>query len=255
MKIGRFQKGERIFFGVVIDSEVIEIPESYSSNKIPSFDEVHELGSLKILPPVVPTKILGVGLNYKDHAKELGLSLPKEPILFLKPPSAIIGPEEIIYLPPESKEVHYEGELAIVIGKKIYRPKSYLEVESAIFGYTCFNDVTARDLQKKDSQWGRCKSFDTFAPVGPFIETHLDPLNLKIETYVNGELKQCSSTSELIFNPFELVKFIANIMTLYPGDIIATGTPAGVGALKDGDIVEVKIEGIGTLKNYVKKYS
>lgn len=255
MKIGRFQKGERVFFGVVLDSEVIEIPEAYSPDRIPSYEEVHELKSLKILAPVWPTKIIGVGLNYKEHAKELGLSLPKEPLFFFKPPSAVIGPEEIIYLPPESKEVHYEGELAVVIGKKLYRPKSYEEVEKAIFGYTCFNDVTARDLQKKDFQWSRCKSFDTFAPLGPFIETNLNPLNLKIETYVNGELKQISSTSELLFNPYELVKFIAHIMTLYPGDIIATGTPPGVGALKDGDVVEIKIEGIGILRNYVKNYS
>ncbi len=254
MKIGRFQKGERFFFGIVIDSEVIEIPETCFSDRVYSFNKVHELKNLKVLPPVLPTKIIAVGLNYKDHAKELGLPLPKEPIFFLKPPSAVIGPEETIYLPPESKEVHYEGELAIVIGKKLYRPRFYKEIEEAILGYTCFNDVTARDLQIRDSQWSRSKSFDTFAPLGPFIETKLDPLNLKIETYVNGKLKQSSSTSELIFNPFDLIKFIANIMTLYPGDIIATGTPPGVGPLKDGDVVEVKIEGIGILRNYVKKF-
>ena len=166
----------------------------------------------------------------------------------------MIGPEEYIILPPESKEIHYEGELAIVIGKPIYRPKDFKEIESAILGYTCFNDVTARDLQRKDEQWTRSKSFNTFAPIGPFIETELDPSSLKIETKVNGKIKQSSSTKEFIFDVFYLVKFISNIMTLYPGDIIATGTPPGVGELKEGDIVEVSIENVGVLKNFVKRF-
>ena len=251
MKIGRFFKKSRVFFGIVDGNEVWEIESPFGSLKIS--DKKHSLHHLKVLPPVEPSKIIAVGLNYKDHAKELGMKIPDEPIIFLKPPSAVIGHEDFIILPPQSKEVHYEGELAVVIGKPIYQPKSFQEIAESILGYTCFNDVTARDLQRKDGQWTRSKSFNTFAPVGPFIETDIDPTNLKIKTKVNGEVKQNSSTKELVFNPFELIKFISGIMTLLPGDIIATGTPPGVGPLKDGDVVEVIIEGIGALKNKVRK--
>jgi len=250
MKIGRFFYENKPFFGIVKGEKVFKIESPFS---LIETGEEYLLKEVKILSPVIPSKIVAVGLNYRDHAKELGMKIPDEPIIFLKPPTAVIGPEEDIVLPPESKEVHYEGELAVVIGKEIYRPKNFKEVESAILGYTCFNDVTARDLQRKDGQWTRSKSFNTFAPLGPFIETELDPGNLHIETRVNGEIRQKSSTKELIFNVFELVSFISNIMTLFPGDIIATGTPPGVGVLKEGDIVEVFIEGIGTLRNGVKK--
>ncbi len=250
MKIGRFLYKDEVFFGIVREEEVLKIDNPFS---LKISQQEYTLKDLKVLSPIEPSKIVAVGLNYRDHARELGMKIPDEPIIFLKPPTAVIGPGEDILLPPESKEVHYEGELAIVIGKAIYRPKDFKEVESAILGYTCFNDVTARDLQRKDGQWTRSKSFNTFAPVGPFIETELNPEDLRIETRVNGEIKQKSSTKELIFNVFELVKFISNIMTLLPGDIIATGTPPGVGVLKDGDVVEVFIEGIGTLRNGVRK--
>ncbi len=250
MKIGRFLYKDEIFYGVVKEEKVLIIDSLFS---LKLSQRKYLLRDLKPLSPVIPSKIVAVGLNYRDHARELRMKIPDEPIIFLKPPTAVIGPEEDILLPPESKEVHYEGELAIVIGKAIYRPKDFKEVESAILGYTCFNDVTARDLQRKDGQWTRSKSFNTFAPIGPFIETELNPEDLRIETRVNGEIKQKSSTKELIFNVFELVKFISNIMTLLPGDVIATGTPPGVGALKDGDVVEVFIEGIGTLRNGVRK--
>ena len=251
MKLGRYFYKNRIFFGIVKENKILEIENPFDLTSYTGRE--YKLKETKILFPILPSKIIAVGLNYRDHAKELGMKIPDEPIIFLKPPTAVIGPEEYIILPPESKEIHYEGELAIVIGKPIYRPKDFKEIESAILGYTCFNDVTARDLQRKDEQWTRSKSFNTFAPIGPFIETELDPSSLKIETKVNGELKQKSSTKELIFNVFELVKFVSTIMTLYPGDIIATGTPPGVGNLKEGDIVEVYIEGIGTLRNKVKK--
>ncbi len=251
MKIGRFFCKDEIFFGVINENKILKIKDPFSQIK-PS-DIEYQLKDVKVLSPVLPSKIIAVGLNYRDHARELGMKIPDEPIIFLKPPTAVIGHEEDIILPPESKEVHYEGELAVVIGKELYRPLNFKEIESAILGYTCFNDVTARDLQRKDGQWTRSKSFNTFAPIGPFIETELDPNNLKIETKVNGEIKQSSTTKELIFNVFELVKFISNIMTLLPGDVIATGTPPGVGALKEGDVVEVIIEGIGTLRNGVKR--
>ncbi|MDM7202678.1 MAG: fumarylacetoacetate hydrolase family protein, partial [Thermodesulfobacteriaceae bacterium] len=201
---------------------------------------------------VIPSKIIGVGLNYRDHAEELKMSIPKDPLLFLKPPSTIIGPEETILLPPESKEIHYEGELALVIGKYLFRPKTFSEVEEAILGYTCFNDVTARDLQRIDGQWTRSKSFNTFAPVGPFVVKNIDPVGLTIQTRVNGKVVQKSNTKELIFKPIELTYFISQIMTLCPGDLIATGTPPGVGPLQPGDTVEVEIENIGVLRNYVQ---
>ncbi|PMP63280.1 MAG: hypothetical protein C0197_03060 [Caldimicrobium thiodismutans] len=244
IKIGRFKKGEKVFFGLITGDYVYDLSQGPS--------EKYQLFELQILPPTLPSKIIGVGLNYRDHAEELKMPLPEEPLIFIKPSTAIIGPEDYILLPSESKEVHYEGELAIVISKEIYRPRSYKEAEEAILGYTCFNDVTARDLQRKDKQWTRSKSFNTFAPIGPFIVKDLDTSDLKIQTRLNGKVVQSSSTKELIFKPVELVYFISHIMTLLPGDVIATGTPPGVGPLNPGDTVEVEIEGIGVLRNYVQ---
>ena len=170
--------------------------------------------------------------------------------MFLKPSSAIIGPEETIVLPPTAGQVDYEGELGVVIGRSAKNVKAS-EASRYILGYTCFNDVTARDIQKKDSQWTRGKGFDTFAPLGPWIETELDPSNLSIETYLNGELRQRAITADLIFSVQEIISFVSGVMTLFPGDVIATGTPSGVGEMKSGDIVEVKIQGIGSLRNDV----
>ena len=198
-----------------------------------------------------PTKIICVGLNYKDHAKELNMPLPEEPILFIKPITTLIGPAENIIYPPQSKQVDYEAELAIVIKDKIKNIEEK-DVMRHIEGFTCLNDITARDLQKKDSQWTRAKSFDTFCPVGPKIVKNIDPNNLKIQSILNGKIKQDSNTSNFIFKAETLVSFISKIMALMPGDIIATGTPVGVGPMKKGDTIEIKIEGIGTLKNYVK---
>ena len=215
-------------------------------------DELIPLNEIKILPVSFPTKIVAVGLNYKDHAMEMDKPLPDEPLIFLKPSSAIIANKERIVLPEISKRVDYEGELAIVIGKKCKN----VEIEDArefILGYTCFNDVTARDLQKKDIQYTRAKSFDTFAPVGPWIENDVDPTNLEIKTYLNDRIVQHSNTKNMKFNVFYLVSYISKIMTLMPGDIIATGTPAGVGPLMPGDIVKVEIEGIGVLENIATK--
>jgi 2-keto-4-pentenoate hydratase/2-oxohepta-3-ene-1,7-dioic acid hydratase in catechol pathway len=201
---------------------------------------------------VQPSKIVAVGLNYKDHAAELKQALPQEPLLFLKPGSAVIGPFDPIIYPAMSTQVDYEGELAIVIGKKA-RGVSEAEADECIFGYTCFNDVTARDLQRADGQWTRAKGFDTFAPIGPWIETELDPRDLALETFLNGERRQASTTANLIFTPTYLVSFISRVMSLYPGDIIATGTPAGIGPMKAGDTVEVVIAGIGGLVNFVQR--
>ena len=198
-----------------------------------------------------PTKVVLVGLNYRDHAKELKMPLPEEPILFLKPPTAVIGPEDSIIYPEQSKRVDYEAELAVVIKDKC-KDIEPDEVMEHVEGFTCLNDVTARDLQSMDVQWTRAKSFDTFCPVGPLIVKDIEPNNVKIQSYLNGELRQDSNTSNFIFNTEELVSFTSKVMTLLPGDIVATGTPSGIGAMKRGDTIEIKIEGIGTLRNYVR---
>ena len=203
-----------------------------------------------ILSPCEPSKIVAVGLNYKDHASELNLPEPKEPLLFLKPPSAVIAHQDSIVYPEMSQHIEYEGELGVVIGRKAKGIHSK-EAKEYIFGYTCVNDVTARDLQKKDGQWTRAKSFDTFASVGPCVATGISPDDLTIKSYLNGSLRQSSKTSQLIFSPFYLVSFISHIMTLLPGDLISTGTPAGVGPMKPGDIIEIEIEDIGKLTNTI----
>jgi 2-keto-4-pentenoate hydratase/2-oxohepta-3-ene-1,7-dioic acid hydratase in catechol pathway len=197
-----------------------------------------------------PTKIIAIGLNYLDHAKELNMDIPEYPLIFMKPPTAVIGDREIIIYPPQTQELHYEGELGIVIGKKA-RNISIEAAKQYIAGYTCANDVTARDLQRLDGQWTRSKSFDTFCPLGPRIVKNIDPTNLAITTRVNSVTKQNSNTNQMIFNAYKLVSFISAIMTLLPGDVISTGTPPGVGELQVGDVVEVEIEGIGILRNTV----
>ena len=205
----------------------------------------------RLLAPVEPSKIVAVGLNYRDHAMERGKPLPEEPLLFIKPSTAVIGPFEAIVYPKMSKRVDYEGELAVVIGKRASLLSGEDPVEPLILGYTCFNDVTARDLQDKDKQFTRAKSFDTFAAIGPCVVTDLDPSALDIKTFLNGKLRQSSNTRNLIFSVPELVRFISNVMTLLPGDVITTGTPSGIGPMVPGDGVDVQIEGIGTLSNRV----
>ncbi len=199
-----------------------------------------------------PSKIICVGLNYSDHARELNMKTLAYPIIFLKPQTAVIWDKQKIHYPKIAKQVDYEAELAVVIGKKC---KNISEKESKkyILGYTCLNDVTARDIQKKDGQWTRAKSFDTFCPIGPHIVSGINPDNLNIKLFLNGKLKQSSNTGHLIFKIDKLVSFISKVMTLYPYDVIATGTPVGVGPMRPGDKVEVQIDGIGTLTNYVCK--
>ncbi len=213
--------------------------------------ERHAPHEVTLLAPCNPTKIVAVGLNYRDHAAELGMTIPEEPLVFLKPPSAVIGPGDTIRIPAVSSQVEHEAELAVVIARKAGNVPPE-DAGSVILGFTCLNDVTARDLQKKDVQFTRAKSFDTFCPVGPWIETGVDASDLAVECRVNGELRQSSRTSRLIHGVEKLVSFVSSIMTLEPGDIISTGTPSGVGKLEPGDTVSVTVEGIGTLENRVE---
>lgn len=210
------------------------------------------LTDVTLLAPVVPSKIICAGRNYREHAAELGNKMPDEPLLFLKAPSAIIAGGDCIELPPQSQQVEHEGELGVIIGRKARKLGKDDDPLSYVLGYTCVNDVTARDLQRKDVQFTRAKSFDTFCPVGPFIVDGLDPGNLVVTTRLNGTVKQNGRTADMAFSVPFLIRYISNVMTLYPGDLIATGTPAGVSAMKDGDEVEVEIEGIGVLRNPVR---
>lgn len=241
--IGRFKYDNEVLEGLVREERVIVQRGLYCDTFV--------LAELEILPPTIPSKIICVGLNYMDHARELDMAIPKKPLIFLKPPSSVIGHLGKIVYPGMVKRVDYEAELAIVIGKRCKNVPSR-DASSVIMGYTCFNDVTARDIQKEDGQWTRAKSFDTFAPYGPFIiDSGLDVSDLCIRTRVNGKVRQDSRTSNLIFGVPGLIEFISSIMTLEAGDVIATGTPPGVGELSAGDEVEVEIEGIGILKNSV----
>ena len=207
---------------------------------------------MRLQEPIRPSKIVCVGRNYREHAAELGNKMPDEPLLFLKAPSAIILSGDEIVLPSASQQVEHEGELGVVIGRVARNIPSDEDPLSYVLGYTCVNDVTARDLQRKDVQFTRGKSFDTFCPVGPWIETDIDPSNVAVETRLNGEVKQKGNTADMAFPVTFLIRYISEIMTLYPGDLIATGTPAGVSRMKPGDIVEVEVAGIGTLQNRVR---
>jgi 2-keto-4-pentenoate hydratase/2-oxohepta-3-ene-1,7-dioic acid hydratase in catechol pathway len=213
------------------------------------------LADAQLLPPVTPSKIVCVGRNYREHAAELGNAMPSEPLLFLKAPSAIVGDGDAVELPEVSERVEHEGELGLVIGRRCGRLAADEDPLAYVLGFTCLNDVTARDLQRKDVQFTRGKSFDTFCPVGPFIVTGLDPADLSVETRVNGEVRQSGRTSAMAFPVPYLIRYISHAMTLEPGDLIATGTPAGVGPLRDGDTVEVEVEGVGVLRNPVRKVS
>jgi len=252
MKIYRFRYRKKILYGVLKEEFLFPIKGSvFGDFRIE--DSPVPISEVFILPPVEPTKIVAVGANYRDHAQEMGRPLPEEPLLFLKPSSAVIGARDIIAYPEMSKQVDYEGELAVVIKKKARLLADDDPVEQYILGYTCFNDITARDLQARDVQFTRAKSFDTFAACGPCIDTDVDPSALQVKTFLNGKLRQSGNTRNLIFTVPFLVRFISRIMTLFPGDIISTGTPAGVGPMQPGDRVDVQIEGIGTLSNQVMR--
>ena len=248
MKIYRFRYRKRVLQGVLKEEYLFPIIGSVFGDFRIGTSPV-PIGDVHILPPVLPSKIIGIGRNYREHAQELGNPLPEEPLIFLKPPSAVIGHLEAVVQPPSSARVDYEGEVGVVIRKKTRELGDDEPVESVILGYTCFNDVTARDLQAKDVQFTRAKGFDTFAAVGPCIATGLDPRGLRLKTFLNGKLVQSGTTANLIFPIPDLVRFLSRIMTLNPGDIIATGTPAGVGPTSSGDRVDVQVEGIGVLSN------
>ncbi|CDG64180.1 MAG: hypothetical protein PWQ15_81 [Methanobacterium sp.] len=258
MKFIRFKTGAEEKNGMVVKGGLVEIPHTLLEASSLPFDdldgqEFYSLDEVKILPPVQPSKVVCVGLNYRDHAQELDMPLPEEPLLFIKPPTTVIGPDDPIIYPPQCHQLDYEAELAVVIGRETHFT-SKKDALDHVAGYTILNDVTARDLQRKDGQWTRAKSFDTFCPIGPWIETDMDPSHQNISLKLNGDIKQNSNTENMIFSVGELIEFVSHIMTLNPGDVIATGTPPGVGSMNVGDVVEVKIEGIGTLSNKIKGF-
>ena len=254
MRIARYTKDGEVAFGVVegaLGEEVIARIDGHPFGTIKFTGERHPLGEVRLVAPLLPTKIIAIGRNYAAHAAEFGNEPPEEPLMFLKPSSSVIGPGEgIVYPKKLSERVDFEGELAVVIGR-LCRDVPAERAIDVIFGYTCANDVTARDLQKKDGQWTRAKGFDSFCPLGPWIQTELDASDLAITTSVNGDLRQSARTSQLIHDIPKLIAHVSEVMTLIPGDVILTGTPEGVGPLEVGDEVSVGIEGIGTLTNRV----
>ncbi len=254
MRIARYSVDGRVHYGVVEGSEVLELPGhpfARAGTALTTTGVTHDLDDVRLLAPVIPTKVIGIGSNYAVHVAEMGGLTPTEPVMFLKPSTALVGSDDPIVLPPESTEVHFEAELAVVVGR-MCRRVPVEDAASVILGYTCANDVTARDLQRTDSQWTRAKGFDTFCPLGPWIDTEVDPANLTVECEVNGVTRQHASTSTLIRSVPELVAAVSAVMTLLPGDVILTGTPAGVGPLARGDEVAVTVSGLGTLVNPVR---
>jgi 2-keto-4-pentenoate hydratase/2-oxohepta-3-ene-1,7-dioic acid hydratase in catechol pathway len=256
VKILRFAINRATKYGVLEDDRIrVMLGTPYgqfrrSDSSLRLTENTYKLEEVQVLAPCRPSKIVALGLNYRSHAEETKLPIPSVPLIFLKPSTAVIGPEDKIIYPKVSKRVDYEGELAVVMGREA-KGVDRAKAKEYVLGYTCFNDVSARYEQRDDGQWTRAKSYDTFAPIGPYIETDISPDDLKLETYLNGELRQSARTSDLIFPVDTLVSFISSIMTLLPGDVIATGTPSGIGPMKPGDVVEVRIENIGTLRNYV----
>ncbi|HIG27014.1 MAG TPA: FAA hydrolase family protein [Verrucomicrobiales bacterium] len=248
--IGRFQKSDDLFYAKVVDGELFRLEGDVFGS--PTFQKKKTpRKGLKTLTPVAPSKVIAVGLNYEDHARESGKDLPKEPLFWLKAPTSLIPDGGKIDIPFHDHEVHYEAELAIVIGRRM-RNVTPAAAARYIFGYTAAQDISDRTIQKNETQWARCKSFDTFTPLGPYIETKIDPHELTIQLFQNGLLRQNSNTSGLIFDCFQLVSFISTNMTLLPGDIILTGTPSGVGSIESGDRLEVRIQGMIPLINSVK---
>jgi 2-keto-4-pentenoate hydratase/2-oxohepta-3-ene-1,7-dioic acid hydratase in catechol pathway len=262
VRIARFTTGDDPQYGVVTgdvddlgipaeDSMVVALAGDPLYIGVNLTDQEHKLADVRLLAPVIPrSKVVGIGRNYAAHAAELGNEVPEEPLMFLKPNTSVIGPGDPIFYPRQSKNVHYEGELAVVVSR-ICRDVPAEKAKDVIYGYTVGNDVTARDLQKSDVQFTRGKSFDSFCPLGPWIETELDTGDLRVTTHLNGDLVQEGSTKDLIFDVATLVAHVTSVMTLLPGDVILTGTPEGVGPMNPGDEVEVAVAGIGTLTNKV----
>jgi 2-keto-4-pentenoate hydratase/2-oxohepta-3-ene-1,7-dioic acid hydratase in catechol pathway len=252
MRLVRFRHGDRIATGALEpgSDEIRVLRGTFFEDPLPTGEAV-ALGDVLLLAPVLPSKLVCVGKNYAAHAAEFGMQVPEEPLLFLKPSTAVIGPGDPIRLLPISRRVDYEGELAVVIGRLAHGVRTE-DAFKYILGYTCANDVTLRDLQKTDDQWARAKGFDGSAPIGPWIETDLDPNDAIVRTRLNGEIRQQASTSEMVFGVATLIEYITIFMTLLPGDVLLTGTPEGVGTLTDGDVVEVEVEGVGVLRNEVR---
>lgn len=249
MRIARVSVGGAISFGIVEGGFVAEIDGPpiggvrLTGNRVP-------MSEARLLAPTLPSKIVAIGVNYRDHAEEMGHTLPEQPLMFLKPSTAVVGDGDAVTKPAVCERLDYEGELAVVV-KGLVRGADAETAREAILGYTCANDITARDLQLLDGQWSRAKGFDGFCPLGPWIDTDLDPYAADIETRLNGHVRQASNTKNLIFGPAELVSYVSNVMTLLPGDVILTGTPAGVGPMEPGDTVEVEIDGIGVLSTTI----
>lgn len=254
MRIVRFlRKNDEPRWGWIWEEKIGEIQGSPFGEYFRG-EAVIPLGSVKLLAPVKPGKIVGIGRNYADHAREHDAAIPEVPLIFLKPATSVIGPGEKIILPQQSSRVEHEAELAVVIGRRA-RKVLPAEVPEVVLGYTIGNDVTARDLQRSDGQWTRGKGFDTFCPLGPWIDTEFDAMDAMITCKVNGELRQMGSTKDMIFHIRQLVTFVSAVMTLEPGDILLTGTPAGVGPIVDGDVVKIEIDGLGELVNPVQQES
>jgi 2-keto-4-pentenoate hydratase/2-oxohepta-3-ene-1,7-dioic acid hydratase in catechol pathway len=258
VRIARFAHGSGMSFGVVEgepdagpDALTVAEIDGHPFGRIQFTGQRWALADVRPLSPILPSKVVAVGRNYAEHAAEHGNPVPTEPLLFLKPSTTVIGPHDAIRLPAQSKQVEHEAELAVVIGPPGARRVDRAEAARAIFGYSCANDVTARDLQRNDSQWTRAKGFDSFCPLGPWMVTGLDVSDLEVRCEVNDEVRQLGRTSEMVFDPATLVSYISHIMTLLPGDVVLTGTPAGVGPLADGDTVVVRIGGVGSLSNRV----
>ncbi len=251
MRLVRFRFGDRIATGAIDEGspDIRILQGTFFEDPIPTGEQV-PLDDVRLLAPVLPSKLVCVGKNYAAHAAEFGMEVPEEPLLFLKPSTAVIGPGDPIQLLPISTRVDYEGELAVVIGR-LARGVRAEDAYRYILGYTCANDVTLRDLQHTNDQWARAKGFDGSCPLGPWIETVLDPNDIRIETRLNGEIRQAAQTSDMVFGVAELIEYITEFMTLLPGDVLLTGTPEGVGRLTKGDVVEVEVDGIGALLNPV----
>jgi 2-keto-4-pentenoate hydratase/2-oxohepta-3-ene-1,7-dioic acid hydratase in catechol pathway len=254
VRIARFSVNDDVGFGVVEGDDPGELTvapiSGHPFGPIQFTGVLRPLREVRLLAPVLPSKIVAIGRNYADHARELGNEVPADPIVFLKPSTSVIGPGDAIQYPPQSSDVHHEAELAVVIGR-LCREVPRERAGDVILGFTCANDVTARDLQRSDGQWGRAKGFDTFCPLGPWVQTNLDAADLAITCTVNNDLRQAGRTAQMITDVAGLIAYISAVMTLLPGDVILTGTPAGVGPLSIGDEVAITIEGIGTLKNRV----
>jgi 2-keto-4-pentenoate hydratase/2-oxohepta-3-ene-1,7-dioic acid hydratase in catechol pathway len=250
MRICRVAWNDDVHFGV-IEGDAVALLTSHPFGPFEPDGRVLPLSQVRLISPVLPSKIVAVGKNYLDHVREMGGDAPPaEPMIFLKPSTSVIGPGDAILLPWQSEQVEYEAELAVVIGR-LCRDVPESLVDDVVLGYTCANDVTARDLQRTDGQWGRAKGFDSFCPLGPWIETSLDIDDAVVECRVNGDLRQSATGADMVRSPRELVSWISSVMTLLPGDVILTGTPAGVGPLAPGDEVSVTIGGVGTLTNTV----